>query len=143
MKIKETLIITDPCYFMRAKHHGTTPTFEDDWDHCNYGEDLHKLGFKNYISVPTGVGDWVCEVLDTDTNEPIGEFCADSGMVCVVPLKEVLEYNPDFNYHDLNPWTNTVIKDFDGHVDIVDTNKQWVQVVGQGNVNFKSIFTGF
>ena len=44
MKFKGTIIITDPCYIMRAEHHGTTPITEDDWRACDYGENMKVLG---------------------------------------------------------------------------------------------------
>ena len=44
MKFKGTIIITDPCYIMRAEHHGTTPITDDDWRACNYGQNMEALG---------------------------------------------------------------------------------------------------
>ena len=54
-----------------------------------------------------------------DTGEAIGEFCADTRMVGVFLLDEVLRYNPDFNLHEKKLWTTTLIKDFKGTVQFV------------------------
>ncbi len=133
-----------------------------DWERCNYGEDFEELGIKNYICRDTIYGDWSCTTYNSDTNEVLGRFCADAGMVGVFLLDEVLKYNPDFNYHIERPWTTTLIKDFDGEIDfeIVHTEgvyeddtefhskgEKWeddsVSVVGKGNINFKTEQTGF
>lgn len=134
---------------------------ENDWSKCNYGDDMPVLGINNYICRNTIYGDWSCTTFNTDTNEPIGEFCADAGMVAVFDLEEVLKYNPDFDYHINRPWTTTLIKNFTGDVwfDVEhtegiyeDTTKyhkkgdKWendsVHVIGKGNVNFKTTQTG-
>ena len=60
MKFKGTIVITDPCYIMRAEHHGTTPITEDDWNACNYGENMEALGINNYITESTLYGNWSC-----------------------------------------------------------------------------------
>ena len=52
MKFKGTIIITDPCYIIKDN--------TDDWDKCDYGENLEALGFTNYISESTLYGDWSC-----------------------------------------------------------------------------------
>lgn len=133
-----------------------------DWDLSNYGTSMEALGIKNYIRRDTLYGDWSCTTYNSDTNEKIGNFCADAGMVGVFLLDEVLKYNPDFDYHVERPWTTTLIKNFDGEIDfeIVHTEgvyeddtefhrkgEKWeddsVSVVGIGNVNFKTVQTGF
>ncbi len=133
-----------------------------DWDLSNCGTFMEALGIKNYIRRDTLYGDWSCTTYNSDTNEKIGNFCADAGMVGVFLLDEVLKYNPDFNYHIERPWTTTLIKNFDGEIDfeIVHTEgvyeddtefhrkgEKWeddsVSVVGRGNVNFKTVQTGF
>lgn len=113
------IIITDPCYIIRAEQHGTTPIYKDDWDACNYGENMEALGIYNYLTHGTLYGDWSCTTFNKITKEPIGDFCADAGLVSVFSLDEVLKYNPDFDWHTSRPWTTTWIKDFDGSVQIV------------------------
>ena len=145
MKFKGDIIITDPSYICK----------DNDWFKCEYGKYMERLGIKNYISRDTIYGDWSCTTFNSDTKEPIGEFCADAGMVAVFLLDEVLKYNPGFDYHTERPWTTTLIKNFDGEVnfEIIHTEgvyeedtKWWekgdkwendsVQVVGHGNINF-------
>lgn len=147
MKFKGDIIITDPCYIIRAAHHGTKPITKDDWKACNYGKNMDVLGIYNYICRSTIYGDWSCTTYNSDTNEKIGEFCADAGLVGVFELNEVLKYNPDFNYHICRPWTTTWIKNFDGEVNIKVVNNEYgeseVQVIGKGNINFLGRQTDF
>lgn len=65
----------------------------------------------------------------------LGNFCADSGLVGVFLLEEVLGYNPSFNYHIERPWTTTCIKAFEGDIVITHKNDE-VSVVGKGNIIF-------
>lgn len=108
------IIITDPCYIIRHKD----GLFDDDWGACDYGDRMERLGIKNYLTHDTIYGDWGCTVFDTDSNEKIGNFCADAGLVSVFLLDEVLAYNPSFDYHAEREWTTTLIKDFKGKVQI-------------------------
>ena len=68
MKFKGTIIITDPCYIMRAEHHGTTPITEDDWEACDCGQNMEVLGIKHYICESTIYGDWGCTTYKVDTD---------------------------------------------------------------------------
>lgn len=119
----------------------------DDWVKCDCGENMEVLGINTYLCRGTIYGDWSCTTFNTETNEPIGEFCADAGMVGVFLLDEVLKYNPDYNDHIECPGAVTWIKDFDGEIDIVvvqDENMELeVRVVGNGNVDFYTTQTGF
>lgn len=163
------IIITDPCYIIRAEHHGTKPLTDDDWYACDYGSNMEALGINTYITRDTLYGDWSCTTFNTDTNEPIGEFCADAGLVSVFLLDEILKYNPDYDDHIKNKWAATWIKDFKGTVQFVvvhtegiyeDTTdwhtagEKWedfsVEVVGHGinkvtgePINFVCKQTGF
>lgn len=69
------------------------------------------------------------------TNNKLGEFCADAGMVGVFLLSEVLSYNPQFDYHTERPWTTTLIKNFKGTVYIERTTvkkDKYIRVIGEG-----------
>lgn len=114
MEFDGDIIITDPCYIIRAEHHGTKSLTDDDWVACDYGSNMEVLGIHNYMTRDTLYGDWSCTVYNTDTREAIGEFCADAGLVSVFLLDEVLKYNPDFNYHKERTWTTALIPDFTG-----------------------------
>lgn len=116
MEFDGDIIITDPCYIIRASHHGTTPITDDDWGACGYGENMEVLGIRHYMTRDTLYGDWGCTVYNTDTKEQIGQFCADAGLVSVFLLDEVLQYNPDFDYHKERDWTTTLIQGFKGKV---------------------------
>ena len=107
IKLCGDIIITDPCYIVQN---------DEDWDKCRYGEDMSDLGIKHYIVRDTLYGDWSCTTFDSNTKQPIGEFCADAGMVGVFLLDEVLKYNPDFDYHINRPRTTTLIRNFKGAV---------------------------
>lgn len=137
----EDIIITDPCYVIKKN--------TDDWKKCEYGDNMEALGIKNYKVRNTIYGDWSCTTFNTDTKEPIGEFCADAGLVGVFSLKEILEYNPDFNYHVERKWTTTLIENFTGDVWFkIDTHEgskyydKSVHVIGNGNINFRTEQTG-
>ncbi len=66
MKFKGSIIITDPCYIMRAKHHGTKPITKDDWRACDYGSNMEALGITHYITKSTLYGDWSCTTYSTN-----------------------------------------------------------------------------
>lgn len=168
MEFDGDIIITDPCYIMRAEHHGTPPLTDDDWDACVCGENMEVLGIYTYMTRDTLYGDWRCTVYNMDTEEEIGEFCADAGLVSVFLLDEVLKYNPDFDYHKKRTWTTTLIPDFKGTVQFVieheegvyeEDSEYWnagdkwedysVHVIGHGinkktgdPINFRSAQTG-
>jgi hypothetical protein len=146
-KMKGDIIITDPCYILKNGEQG-----ERDWELSDYGVNLKALGLKKYISTETEEGDWSCitysipksNTSEDDTNlNQIGQFCADSGMVAVMRLEEVLKYNPEFKDH-LNTSSVTLIKDFDGEVffhyavDEDDPDNGGLFVIGQGNTDFYS-----
>ena len=138
------IIITDPCYFIK----------DNDWAESGYGEDVEQYGIKHYMARDTIYGDWSCTVFDKK-KKAIGTFCADSGMVAVADLGEVLKYNPGFNYHVDRTWTTALIKDFKGSVRfIVKHHSRYddfeVQVVGNGinkiigeEISFVGRQTGF
>lgn len=163
------IIITDPCYIMRAEYHGTKPITQDDWRECRYGSNMEALGIKTYMTRDTIYGDWSCTTYDSDTGAVLGRFCADAGLVSVFDLSEVLKYNPEFNYHTEKSYTTTWIKDFKGTVQFIveheegeygddseyhNKGEKWeyysVKVVGHGvnkvtgePINFITEQTGF
>lgn len=128
-QFKGTLIITDPCYILN----------NEDYERTNYGKDLNKLGFTSYLVSDTGYRDWVNEILRYSPEESLGEFCADSGQVCVV-LKEDIENNPDCakKFYLLSKHCYVIIKDFEGVVTIDTTNPNWTTIYGEGNIEFTS-----
>ncbi|RHS68261.1 hypothetical protein DW954_02685 [Clostridium sp. AM45-5] len=154
MKFKGDIIITDPCYIIREN--------SDDWTKCGCGDFMEDLGIKHYLCRDTIYGDWSCTTFNLDTKKEIGEFCADAGLVAVFLLDEVLAYNPDFDWYESKPWTTTLIRDFDGDIEmkvihtegVYDEDTKWykkgekwtddsLSVVGTGNINFETHQTGF
>lgn len=151
MYFKGDIIITDPCYIIRKNNELT----EDDWEACNFGEYMEALGIEHYLCRDTIYGDWSCTTFRTENDEVLGEFCADAGLVAVFLLDEVLKYNPDFDYHKERPWTTTLIKDFDGEIELdavpvtykdEDNGEEYedyeVRAIGTGNINFYTTQTG-
>ena len=83
-----------------------------------------ELGFTKYMERDTIYGDWSCTTFDKNTREELGEFCADSGMVGVFMLDEVLKYNPGV-LDTLPEYCRTIIRDFDGDVQFKVSEKRW------------------
>jgi hypothetical protein len=123
----------------------------DDWNVCEYGDRMDKLGFTKYMTRDTLYGDWSCTTFDLSTKQSIGSFCADAGLVSVFLLDDILKYNPDYKDHLDNSWCATWIKNFKGTVQFVvkevvgvyeDDTKWWkkgdtwieyqVEVIGHG-----------
>ena len=131
--VNKTIIITDPCYIIKDDN-------RDDWKKCEYGENMKKLGFHNYIVTPTKVGDWSCTTFNS-AGESIGTFTADAGLVGVFELDEILKYNQAFI--DLIPKKcYTVIGHFDGIISV--ENKDYgVSITGDGNIEFHTEQTGW
>ena len=100
------IVITDPCYLVK----------NEDWEDALY-DGLARF-IPGSIERDTIYGDWSCTAFNIVNGDKrvIGEFCADSGMVCVCDLFEVMKYNPDYNYPETRPHTVTTIYDFDGDV---------------------------
>ena len=149
MHFKGTIVITDPCYIIKkspikcpneedystseelAYKEALDKYFEEsrkynDWDKCDYGENMGVLSIHNYISESTIYGDWGCTTYQTeeepkellesilrvlndnleneeygelpipDEGKVIGGFCADAGLVGVFLLDEILAYNPEW-----------------------------------------------
>jgi hypothetical protein len=142
MKFEGTIIITDPCY-LDSDNINLSNT--DWWEESNYGKDMSKFGFTSYIGESTIIGDSTWYVFDTNSEETLGSFSADAGMVCVCLLKDVRKFNPHFeHWAKEHPQCVTIIKNFKGDVEYkvinVDDEEDTYQVfnlVGTGNTNFE------
>lgn len=113
----------------------------DDWEICDYGEDMSQLGFKSCMTTSTNCGDWSCRTIEKGTKNILGTFCADAGMVGIFLLNEVLAYNPDFKLKmTSSPHCMTIIKDFKGNIEFQLKGKAdpSTKIVGTGNVNFST-----
>ena len=141
------ILITDPCYVIK----------DDDWEGVICGNIPVIDALPSAMMRDTLYGDWSCTTLNTLTKKPIGEFCADAGMVAVFALAEVRRYNPDFDYNQyVNNGAATLIKDYDGTCQFVvkhTTGKYEdfsVRVVGKGMnfvtnepIEFRTFQSGF
>ena len=124
------IVITDPTYFVKS---------QDDWEKCHYGEALDALGISTYLTFPHG--DAIGSVLIcSNTNETLGEFSSDSGMVAIVSLTELLSYDVNA-LKQTHTSCYTIIKDFHGTVRpqlTPDDNDQYWKLVGEGNICFET-----
>lgn len=129
MNFKGTIIITDPCYLIPN---------DADYEKTNYGEQLDKLGFTTFLVADTGFGDWD-NAITKDDGTILGNFCADSGQVCVVLAEDAIEYYPEMaQIVKLKSSMHAIIEDFDGDVEIDTSNSNRTMIYGQGNINFSS-----
>lgn len=140
------IIITDPCYVIK----------DDDWGDVVSGKPV-TAELPSTMIRDTLYGDWSCTTLNTLTKEPIGNFCADAGMVAVFVLAEVRRYDPDFDYERrVKNGAATLIKAFDGTCQFVvkHTTSKYVEfsvrVVGKGMnfvtnepIEFRTFQSGF
>lgn len=130
----ETIVITDPCHIVREN---ADKDSIKDWGKHSYGERMSLLlKTDNFICESTICGDWSCTCWKGDKaidltleefnkmteeereNMIYGQFCADSGQVIVVSLKDVIAYNPDFlKWAKEHRWCVTLIEDFVGTVE--------------------------
>lgn len=114
--IKGDIVITDPCY---VKYDKTQFHYERD----------------------TIYGDWSCTTVD-ENNNILGYFCADSGMVGVY----LLDYISNKNILFEKPHLATIIKNFDGDINFKISKQEeeyYLNIIGKGNVNFKTFQSGF
>lgn len=120
----------------------------NEWDICNYGDNLEILGFKQFYAHSTIYGPWGCRTYDRRTNTELGRFCSDSGMFGIFLLSEVLKYNPKYNGYRSQPWTAVVVPNFRGTIKVVnfgDDNigSSDIRIVGIGSINFYTKQTEF
>lgn len=128
IKFDGDILITDPCYFLTEE--------DEEKGAYSFDGDFSMIDIPHSMTRGTIYGDWGCTVINTDTNEKLGNFCADSGAVSVVDLNELLAHNPDFNCHIEHPWTSTVIHDFKGTVQFV-VNEEVEEYKGKEYVEYK------
>lgn len=73
MKFKGTIIITDPCYIIRDNNQIT----KDDWEACDYGENMEVLGINTYMTKSTIYGDWGCTTYVTSNPKKVVDDLAE------------------------------------------------------------------
>jgi hypothetical protein len=129
-----SIVIADPSYFV---------TSEEDWEKCEYGEHMEKLGFTDFLYIE--YEEDVQEVVNVESQEKYGEICSDSCAMVVAYKEELANYNPDYE-KDLGGEDNrAIIDNFDGEVtsELVpykddDYEGEDTVIVGTGNISFKS-----
>ena len=129
MNFKGTIIITDPCYLIPN---------DTDYERTDYGKQLDKLGFTTFLVDDTGFGDWD-NIITKDDGTILGNFCADSGQVCIVLAEDVIKYYPEMSQvMKLKSSCYAIIENFDGEIEIDTSNSEWTMIHGRGNINFDS-----
>jgi hypothetical protein len=139
----DTLLITDPCYLLTS----------EDWDIlCDNAGGMDNMstaftdyfrehfGFGEVIVANTGIGDWANSVRNTDSNEQLGTFGADSGTVIVCTASDFANYGKTYkNLEHLNEMgLVTVLPGYTGYVRLTyettfdDTNYKYDIAVLQG-----------
>ena len=78
------------------------------------GTHFTEIGVVKSLKVPAA-GSGIRRLL----KKKLGEFAGDSAQVGVFLLREILRYNPQWNYHIEKPWCACLIKNFTGTVKIV------------------------
>ncbi len=160
MKVKGTIVITDPCYLKNAyeaclMHRGTNygdwscmvypGIFGENEDYKQWDEKYFEF-FNTYNF--TGKSEEEKEKLANEFHEfrekwlkekTLGEFCADAGSVGVFEYDKLSDKNKLWIKE--HPWCAAIIEDFQGDVDIVEISGN-VHVIGGGNKHFFSTQSG-
>ena len=89
----ESAVITDPCYIIPKIERGFADA--NEWDKCDYGSSMDKLGFTKFLTRSNGFGDGGWKVVNKKDGKLLGEIWADSGQTGISLLDEVKKYNPD------------------------------------------------
>lgn len=139
------IIITDPCYIAKDWEEFYNKYVARPVTRLNVPAD-EKACNDNILMRDTIYGDWSCHVFN-EKDEPIGQFCADAGMVCVAVLGE----NPDIDPEKVEKlskkdWCATILKDYTGDIYIkrvpCEDDYDEIIVEGKGSINFTTRQTG-
>lgn len=147
----DNIIITDPCYLNEFKDDDARKKLNAElYANTNEYRPVYYNDGKIFVS-DTLYGDWSCTVYNCDYKEfkkrrkrkqkikegdILGEFCADSGLVCVFSEK-------NYSIKDgLGNWCYTRIPNFTGTVSFYAVNCDTLIIEGLGNINFCSVQTG-
>jgi len=110
----------------------------DDWCVCGFGENMNALGICKYICKSTIYGDWSCALFEKETNKIIGRYCADSGMVIITTLEQIMSYNQDFkNWAQEHDWCVAIVPEFNGEVETYpnkDNSSLIIECTGSHNL---------
>lgn len=120
------IIIGDPCEMVCT---------EEDWQLCEWGEHMEKLGINNYLYID--FKDEAQKIVDNSKNI-LGTFCTDSSAIVIMKLDDLLNYNKTFNQHIVFPENWTIIRKFKGTITSEFINDRCV-IKGYGNICFFNI----
>lgn len=115
--VNEDILIADPCYVI---DHDKADRLGCVNDHgCTDLSRLEMLGFTTYLAKFTHGGDQSGYVINSDTDEVIGQYGVDGATWGVFKLSEVLKNDPDAaNFINSYTHMRTVIPNFTGKVRI-------------------------
>lgn len=133
---KGSIVIGDPSYFTNS---------ESDWKLCEFGKQMDKLGFSDYLFILFPDDPQV--IINETTHKLLGGICQDSGVIVVVYKKELESYNPDYEKSFFSEKNRTIINDFDGEIEY-KTVSIYINgyedtdtiITGNGNIIFRSCF---
>ncbi len=120
---------------------------QTDWDKCEYGNKLENVGISNYITHSMKYDYGTYGVYSNDGVFK-GQFCSDSGLVCVCLLDDILRYNEDFDNFLTMTYGVTLIPNFNGDIAFISKGDHFMNtsdicIVGSGNLNFHTQQIGF
>lgn len=122
MRFKGDLIITDPAYVAKD---------QEDWDKCDYGDHMEKLGFQTCLSALVTEGEEDLAGWSPDGKTCYGTFVTDSGVATAFLLEEILNYDPSFDEHLESPENTLWIPGFDGEILVKGQGEQqWFEATG-------------
>lgn len=123
-------------------------TAQSDWDICDYGRSLSRIGFSKFCVSDLGYGYGSYAVYEANTKSFMGQFCSDTGVIAVMDLEEVLSYDESFDKFNTMPWAVCFIPNYSGNISIINKNDKAgveadISIVGSGNMKFYSKQVGF
>lgn len=133
---KGSIVIGDPSYFINT---------DEDWELCEYGKRLDKIGFSDYLFIEFPDDPQV--VINEKTHEILGGICQDSGVVAVVYKNELESYNSGYEKAFFSKKNRTIIENYDGDIEyktvpvVVNGYKDTDTIIsGNGNITFRSCY---
>ena len=126
---EDDVVVTDPCYLC---NHNIE--YDNYWRHERPSSNNICFDYDKFIESETLYGDWGCSMIDESGEEKkvIGEFCADSGMVCITTMSFARWWGVEEGRWDKwvkeHPWSATVIPNFKGKAQIT-------KVIDEGQEN--------
>lgn len=133
---KGSIVIGDPSYFVNS---------EEDWKLCEYGKQLEKIGFSDYLYIEFQDDPQI--IINEITHKILGGICQDSGVIVVVYKNELASYNSDYEKSFFSKENRTIIEDFEGEIKyeavsvVIDGDEDIDTIIsGNGNIKFRSCY---